>query len=149
MTEVLFYHLDRQPLEKALPELLEKCVERGWRTVLQLGSEERCEAIDAHLWTYRDKSFLPHGTKKDGHAEAQPIWLTVGPDNPNRATVRILADGAEPPDLAQYERVVMLFDGNDPEAVDRARASWTGAKAAGHAATYWQQNERGKWEKKA
>ena len=63
--------------------------------------------------------------------------------------MRFLADGAEPPDLAQYERVVMLFDGNDPEAVDRARATWTAAKAAGHAATYWQQNDRGKWEKKA
>ncbi|KAB2855265.1 MAG: DNA polymerase III subunit chi, partial [Bauldia sp.] len=24
MTEVLFYHLDRQPLERVLPELLEK-----------------------------------------------------------------------------------------------------------------------------
>ena len=100
MTEVLFYHLDRQPLERVLPELLEKCVERGWRTVLQLGSEERCEAIDAHLWTYRDEAFLPHGTKKDGQAEGQPIWLTTGPDNPNGATVRFLADGAEPPDLA-------------------------------------------------
>jgi len=148
VTEILFYHLDRQPLEKVLPELLEKCVERGWRTVLQLGSEERCEAIDAHLWTYRDEAFLPHGTKKDGQAEGQPIWLTTGPDNPNGATVRFLADGAEPPDLALYDRVVMLFAGNDPEAVDRARATWTAVRSAGHAATYWQQNDRGRWEKK-
>lgn len=149
MTEVLFYHLDRQPLERVLPELLEKCLERGWRSVVQLGSEERCEAIDAHLWTYRDEAFLPHGTARDGHADAQPVWLTTRDDNPNGATVRFLADGAELPELSGYARIVMLFDGNDNDAVDRARAAWKAAKAAGHEATYWQQSEHGRWERKA
>ena len=149
MTEVLFYHLDRQPLERALPELLEKCVERGWRTVVQVGSEERRDALDAHLWTYRDDAFLPHGTVKDGSAEAQPVWLTAGADNPNGADVRFLADGAVIPDLAAYRRIVVLFDGNDADAVERARAAWTTVKAGGHEATYWQQSESGRWEKKA
>jgi DNA polymerase-3 subunit chi len=149
MTEVLFYHLDRQPLERVLPELLEKCLDRGWRTVVQVGSEERRDALDAHLWSYRDEAFLPHGTVKDGNAEGQPVWLTAGDDNPNHATVRFLADGADLPDPAGYARVVMLFDGQDPDAVDRARAAWKTAKAAGHDATYWQQSERGRWEKKA
>jgi DNA polymerase III subunit chi len=149
MTEILFYHLDRQPLERVLPELLEKCVERGWRAVVQLGSEERCEAIDAHLWTYREDGFLPHGTAKDGHAAAHPVWLTTADDNPNQATVRFLADGADLKDVESYVRVVMLFDGNDNEAVDRARSAWSAAKSAGHETTYWQQSERGRWERKA
>jgi DNA polymerase-3 subunit chi len=149
VTEVLFYHLDRQPLERILPDLLEKCLERGWRAVVQVGSEERRDALDAHLWTYREEGFLPHGTVKDGSAEAQPIWLTVGPENPNAANVRFLADGVEMADLTTYARVVVLFDGNDDEAVQRARASWIGVKAEGHEVTYWQQSERGRWEKKA
>jgi DNA polymerase-3 subunit chi len=149
MTEVLFYHLDRQPLERVLPELLEKCLDRGWRTVVQVASDERLEALDAHLWTYRDESFLPHGTRKEGSGEAQPVWLTMDADNPNAATVRFLADGAELLDLAGYQRVVMLFDGNDPEAVAKARESWRAIKADGHEVTYWQQSERGRWEKKA
>jgi DNA polymerase-3 subunit chi len=148
MTEILFYHLDRQPLEKVLPELLEKCLERGWRAVVQLGSEERCEALDAHLWTYRDEGFLPHGTARDGHPALQPVWLTTRDDNPNGATVRFLADGAEVAEVSSYARVVMLFDGNDQEAVERARAAWSAAKAAGHEATYWQQSARGRWERK-
>ena len=37
MTEVLFYHLQSQPLERVLPELLEKCLERKWRAVVQVG----------------------------------------------------------------------------------------------------------------
>ena len=149
MTEVLFYHLQSQPLEKVLPSLLEKCLERKWRAVVQVGSAERCEALDAHLWTSRDDGFLPHGTEKDGHAAEQPIWLTTASDNPNGANVRFLADGAESPDYAPYERVVLLFDGNDPDAVDRARQTWTAVKGAGHEATYWQQSPEGRWVKKA
>lgn len=149
MTEVLFYHLQRQPLEAVLPGLLERCVERNWRTVVQVGSEERRDALDAHLWTYRDDGFLPHGTVNDGHPGLQPVWLTVGDDNPNGAEVRFLADGADIPDYAGYRRVVRLFDGNDPDAVDQARAAWTAAKAAGHDITYWQQTDGGRWEKKA
>jgi DNA polymerase-3 subunit chi len=148
MTEVLFYHLERQPLERVLPELLEKCLERGWRSVVQVGSEERRDALDAHLWTYREEGFLPHGTVKDGSPELQPIWLTAGEDNPNGATVRFLADGAALPALSSYQRVVMLFDGGDPEALDRARAAWKEIKGGGHETTYWQQNERGRWERK-
>ena len=148
MSEVLFYQLDRRPLESVLPELLEKCLERSWRTVVQVGSEERLIALDAHLWAYADESFLAHGTAKDGRAEAQPVYLTAGDDNPNAATVRFLADGAEIADYAPYQRVVVLFDGNDAEARDKARASWSSAKAAGHEATYWQQGERGGWVKK-
>ena len=64
MTEVLFYHLQRQPLERVLPALLEQSLERGWRVVVQAASDERVEALDAHLWTYRDDSFLPHGTAR-------------------------------------------------------------------------------------
>jgi DNA polymerase-3 subunit chi len=149
MTEILFYHLQLQPLERVLPELLERCLERKWRVVVQVGSVDRRDALDAHLWTYRDDSFLPHGTAKDGRAEAQPIWLTAEDENPNGATVRFLADGAETADLAPYQRVVRIFDGNDPDAVDRAREMWKVAKAAGHDATYWQQAHSGRWERKA
>jgi DNA polymerase-3 subunit chi len=148
MTEVLFYHLTNQPLERVLPDLLEKCLERRWRAVVQVGSEERRDALDAHLWTYRDEGFLPHGTVKDGRAPEQPVWLTTDADNPNRAEVRFLADGADIADYAGYVRIVRLFDGNDSDAVEQARAAWKAAKAAGHDATYWQQSDSGRWEKR-
>src|SRR5688500_16272024 len=76
--EVLFYHLERQPLERVLPTLLEKTLARGWTAVVQSGSEERLQALDTALWTYSEESFLPHGTKKDRHPAMQPIYLTLG-----------------------------------------------------------------------
>jgi DNA polymerase-3 subunit chi len=150
MTEILFYHLHRQPIERVLPQLLEKSIERGWRVVVQAASDERVEALDAHLWTYRDDTFLPHGTARAGEAAAQPILLTSGDDNPNGATVRFLIDGAPmPADAETYDRIVLLFDGEDDDALAAARARWSEAKAQGLDATYWQPDEQGRWVKKA
>jgi DNA polymerase-3 subunit chi len=148
MTEVLFYHLHRQPIEKVLPSLLEKSLERGWRVVVQAASEERVDALDAHLWTYREDTFLPHGTAKEGDAAQQPILITAAGDNPNGANVRFLIDGvAVPDDAKDYQRIVLLFDGEDEEAVAAARERWKEAKAAGHEATYWQPDEQGRWKR--
>jgi DNA polymerase-3 subunit chi len=149
MTEVLFYHLERQPLEHVLPTLLEKTLERGWRAVVQAGVAERVEALDTALWTYREEAFLPHGTAGDGNPEAQPVFITNDASDPNGAQVRFFVDGAEADDVTGYERVVFIFDGNSTEALDTARGQWRNLKDAGHEVTYWQQSERGKWEKKA
>jgi DNA polymerase-3 subunit chi len=150
MTELLFYHLQRQPLEKVLPALIEKSLERGWRVVVQAASDERVDALDAHLWTYRDDAFLPHGTDRDANAAAQPVLLTTRDDNLNSANVRFLIEGAGvPADADGYERIVLLFDGEDPDAVAAARERWTQARAQGLAATYWQADEQGRWQRKA
>ena len=150
MTEILFYHLQGQKLDGVLPSLLEKSLARGWRVIVQGSSEERLDALDAHLWTYRDDGFLPHGTWREPEAAAQPVLLTVNDGNPNAANVRFLIDGAPlPPDPEAYLRIVLLFDGDDDEAVAAARAHWAEAKAKGFNATYWQPDAGGRWEKKA
>ncbi len=146
--EVLFYQLERQPLDQVLPGLLEKTVERGWRAVVQVGGEERLDALDALLWTYAEDSFLPHGTARDGFSDQQPVFLTTSEANPNGASVRFFVDGADSAELGGYARVVYLFDGRDEDARAKAREQWKRAKAEGHAVTFWQQNDRGRWEKK-
>ncbi len=152
-TEVLFYHLERQPLEDVLPVLIERTLERRWRAVIQTANAERVEALDTLLWTYKDDSFVPHGTAKSGNAALQPIYLTADDDNPNSATVRFMVDGAtfERPaeQVPSYMRVVQLFDGQDVQALQHARALWKAVKAAGADVTYWQQSTIGRWEKKA
>lgn len=149
MTEVFFYHLQNAPLEQVLPQLLERSLARPWRAVVKVGNAERLEALVNHLWTYRDDSFLPHGTREDGPVEAQPIFLTVEDENPNGAQVIFLVDGAEPGEIETYERCVLMFDGRDEDALAAARAHWKRIKAEGHDATYWQQSDSGRWEKKA
>ena len=153
MTDVLFYHLTESRLEDALPPLIDKSVERGWRVAVQTREPARRDALDQHLWTFREESFLPHGTRRDGNPAAQPVYLTADDINPNEATVRFLVDGAGIGDSiaegAGYDRIVYLFDGHDAAAVASAREQWKAVKATGCDATYWQQSPEGRWEKRA
>ena len=150
MAEVLFYHLTESRLEEALPDLLERSLARGWRVVVQTLTEERRDALDHHLWTYRDESFLPHGSDAEGSGALQPILLTVDAGQAaNDPQVRFMVEGAIPLSLEGYVRGVYLFDGHDGEQLARARERWKAEKAAGHDVTYWQQTEDRKWVKKA
>jgi DNA polymerase III subunit chi len=147
MTEIGFYHLDKTPLERALPKLLERGLGAGFRILVVAGSAERVDHLDAALWTYDDASFLPHGSRRDGEAARQPVWLTAGDDNPNGADMLVLADGAASARLDEFRRCLDLFDGRDEAALAAARERWRLAKAAGHTLTYWQQTATG-WTKK-
>lgn len=147
MTEILFYHLEARPLEAVLPQLLEKTLERGWRAVVETGSEERAMALDGHLWTYREDSFLPHGVAGQETDALQPVLLTTGTENPNGAAVRFFVDRAVPGDPSGYERIVFLFSGHDSEALEAARAAWTRLRV-GNEATYWRQEPSGRWVRK-
>lgn len=150
MAEVLFYQLTTSPLEQNLPDLLEKSLQRGWRVLLRCGSPQGLASLDAMLWTYRDDSFLPHGGPDMGHAAHQPIYLTLGLENPNGATVLMLVDKARatPAEMAGFARSCLIFDGADPHSLDAARGDWRAVKSAGLPAKYWAQ-ENGRWVQKA
>jgi DNA polymerase IIIc chi subunit len=149
MTEVLFYHLQGMTIDQVLPPLLEKSLARGWRVVVQSTSEERADALDTHLWTYRDDSFLPHATWRVADAAEQPVLLMTAEGNPNGAKVRFLIDNAAlPADSADYERMVLIFNGEDDDAVAQARAAWTQAKSLGFDVTYWQTDDAGRWQRR-
>ena len=115
---------------------------------MQARSPEEVEALNERLWTYAEESFLPHGTRRDGDPETQPIYLTDESDNLNHAAVRVLLSGVEAaPFVAEdYERVLLLFDGRDEEAKAEARRQWTLVKAAGAPLSYWREGDDG-WVK--
>ena len=149
MTEVTFYHLTETPLDAALPTLVEKAVARQWRTVIQVPDEAACARIDGLLWEYEPVSFLPHGRDGDDPAD-QPVYVTAGDANPNGGGLRFVVGGAEPPaDLTGYDRVAIVFDGNDERLVAATRDQWRDLKSAGHRLVYFRQSPDGRWEKAA
>jgi len=147
VTEVSFYHLLHTPLDRALPKLIQKVLESGARAVIRTGSAERAEALSSVLWTFDQNSFLPHGTARDGNADRQPVWITPDDENPNGADILVLTDGATAGEITAWRRCLEMFDGRDDAAVAEARRRWSDYKAADHELTYWQQTERGGWEK--
>jgi DNA polymerase-3 subunit chi len=150
MAEVLFYHLENQPLERVLPVLLERTLERGWKAIVETSSAERAAALDALLWTFRDDSFLPHGIAGDTETDPrQPVLIVMDDSNANGASVRFFVDRTVPQSGKGYERIVYLFSGHHPDAVTEARISWrTLLDEGGNALTYWQQDEGGRWLKR-
>jgi DNA polymerase-3 subunit chi len=147
MSEIGFYHLTRTGVIQALPMLLGRTLAAGQRALVLCPSPERVAALDQALWEVVEPNWLPHGTKADGDADLQPIWLSTDDTVANGARFLFLVDGADTARLAAFDRVFDLFDGNDEAAVAAARLRWKAGKQAGHKLTYWQQGPRG-WEKK-
>lgn len=149
MTAIAFYHLTRTRLDQVLPKLLGRVLGSGGRAFVLCGTPERATALDAALWTAPDPDWLPHGLAGGENDALQPILIGTADTAPgNAARFLVLVDGADSARLAEYDRVLDLFDGADDAAVAAARRRWSAAKAAGHGLAYWQQGPAG-WERRA
>ncbi len=150
MGAAFFYHLTRAPVEMTLPMLLGKAMGAGWRVAVRGRDDQRMAWLDEKLWLGPEDGFLPHGLAGQPHAADQPILLTTDRDMPNGATCLMSVDGSDvgADEVTALDRVCILFDGNDPAAVDVARGQWKALTAAGCSAQYWSE-ESGRWEKKA
>lgn len=149
MTEVRFYHLSIQSFDQVLPKILSKVLESGRRALVKFTNEVDVRRMNDLLWTYRPESFLPHGSKKDGHVEGQPVFLTDKDENLNGSEVLILTGGATHQDMDKFDLCCEMFNGNDEDAVKAARTRWKTYKDSGFDVTYWQQANAGGWEKKS
>ena len=149
MGAVYFYHLTRSPLDQALPMLLERALGAGWRVAVRAGDPARLDWLDQRLWLGAEDGFLPHGRAGGPHDALQSVLLTTGA-LPDGFACLMAVDGAEvtPAEVTVVERACILFDGNDPAALDRARGQWKALTGAGLAAQYWSE-EGGRWQKKA
>ncbi|MCP4923741.1 MAG: DNA polymerase III subunit chi [bacterium] len=141
--EVSVYHLSFSPLEKVLPKLLEKALAGEKRVVVRTKTQEYCTHLNALLWTYTPKSFLPHGVEEDGHQAQQPIWLTCLDENPNGATLLVLTEGANIPETKGFDRILDLTSSTDTTLQDRLNRY----KESSSDLTQWSQDDKGLWQK--
>jgi DNA polymerase-3 subunit chi len=145
-----FYHLTQCGLEDTLPMLLSKSLQAGWRVAVRGTDRGRMEWLDQRLWLGPEEGFLPHGLAGGPHDADQPVLLTTAPEVANSPTCLMIVDGAQiaPDEVKAMERVCVIFDGHDPEALQTARGQWKELTGAGCSAQYWSEDS-GRWEKKA
>ena len=147
----MFYHLTRHPLEVTLRMLLNKATQAGWRVAVRGPDVPDLERLDAQLWQGTPESFLAHGLAGGAYDAEQPILLgTQTTPAANGAECLMTIGGADlrADEVTELTRVCVLFDGNDPQAVQVARGQWKMLKDAAVSAQYWSE-ESGQWEKKA
>ena len=150
MSRIDFYHLQRQTLDDVLPKLVEKAYEQKKNIKILIGNEDRIEFLNNLLWTYNEENFIPHGSKKDGFSEMQPIYLSSEAENPNHATFLFVVDDADinSHKIDDFERIFYIFDGNSEFSLNKARNVWKNIKNTSHELYYWQQDDKNKWHQK-
>lgn len=146
MTEIQFYHLLSTPLERALPKLMEKALSTGEKVLVLVGDEQTMDRLNNAMWTYEERSFLPHGSSKDAHPELQPIYITYAEENPANAKILVITDGSQLDDFGDTTKVLDMFNGHDQDEVAKARKRWKAYKDAGYEMRYIQQQENGGWK---
>lgn len=148
MGAAYFYHLTRQPLEVALPVLLEKASGASWRVEVRGTSLERMQWLDDKLWLGSDDGFLAHGLSGSDTDAHQPILLTTNAESGFDCIMSIDGAQIDAQEVSNSQRVCILFDGLDETAMQQARRQWKILTEAGCAAQYWSE-ESGRWQKKA
>ncbi|WP_026940809.1 DNA polymerase III subunit chi [Hellea balneolensis] len=146
--EYWFYHLEASTVEGVLPGLLEKTRQKGWKALVKLPVEQLKE-MDDYLWTYKDDSFLPHGRDDEPMSEQQPITLSSSAVTASGRQAVFLLGGTDLDDMSGVERCIVMINGRSQDDVLQERKRWRALKEAGATLSYYQQNDRGSWEKKA
>jgi DNA polymerase-3 subunit chi len=150
MGTVMFFHLMQSAPADTLAINASRALKEGWRVMVRGTNRGSLDLLDQALWLKGgEESFLPHGMQGGPQDADQPVLLGLG-GPVNGAKVLALVDGAQATDaeITAMERVWVLFDGNDADRLQAARAQWKQMTDAGHPAQYWSE-ESGRWEKKA
>jgi DNA polymerase-3 subunit chi len=124
MGRVDFYVLSEDAPDARLRfacRLAEKAVEQGKRVYMQTGSTTEAQRLDELLWTFNDRSFLPHeivSNTAPSHARVM-VTLGDGPAPPGHRELLInLTDTL--PSEPSHERIAEIVD-LDPERKRLAR----------------------------
>lgn len=150
MTEVRFYHLQKTPLEQALPMILEKAMQGGFRAHIIVPDDNIKQSLDEWLWTYKDNSFLAHGLESDEKAAAHPIIISTTDEAiKNEADMLVLTHGCTSEKIGDFKLCCEMLNGAIDQQITDARARWKVYKEKGYEVTYWAQDDQGRWSKKA
>lgn len=130
---------------KAACIILEKCFKNDLKTFVQVGDEDTKKMLNKTLWTFAQKSFIPHGSDEDPAPEKQPIYISCKDECPIDASCLMLI-GKERKDVGDYERVLVMVDGSAANDVENAQSLCDSLKNLGHKAEYYKQNGSKGWE---
>ena len=112
--------------------LAEKAYEQGLRVAVRTSAPAETVEIDESMWTFSDRSFVPHGVwpADPDFATATPVLISSGalPDSHRDVLVNLAAD--MPADFTAFSRICEVVAGDD-DAKRRARLRWRGYKEAG------------------
>lgn len=134
-TKVDFYLLGAPDARARLVlacRVAEKAFEQGLRIAVRTTDPAQTAELDDLMWTFSDRSFLPHGVwpSEPEFAAATPVLIASGALPESHRDVLINLGDDLPADAGSYARVCEVVAG-DEHSKRRARARWRGYREAG------------------
>ena len=145
MPEIFFYKLKNSSSEIFLTSLIEKSIENNWNSVVLLDNIERMEEINDFLWSYKDTSFLPHGSQNDKNSELHRVYLTCEEENPNDSDVIFSIDGLLIKNINSWQRCIFIFNEQNLKVVDQFNTYKKNIDQSQHFLKSFEQDTNGKW----
>lgn len=133
MTQVDFYVLpDVSPRGRSLfvCRLAEKVFGLGERSFVHLASEHDARELDELMWTFRDRSFLPHALAAAGEEDV-PVLLGCGQEPTADRHLLINLTSAVPTFFSRFARVAEIVDA-DPQIRAQGRERFRFYKDRGY-----------------
>lgn len=134
-TKIDFYLLEAPEPRARVVEacrLAEEAYQQGLRVAVRTANATETATLDDALWTFSDRSFVPHGPwpAEPEFAAATPVLVGSGafPDSHRDVLINLAADA--PADGARYARICEVV-GGDEDAKRLARLRWRGYREAG------------------
>ncbi|NNM61848.1 MAG: DNA polymerase III subunit chi [Steroidobacteraceae bacterium] len=95
--------------------LAEKIQLRDLRAVILAATDEDARELDTLLWTFSDRSFVPHALcGADGAADpATPVHLTANAELAPTADVLLNLSDRMPPGTERFARIAEIVDGDE------------------------------------
>ncbi|MCJ7452905.1 MAG: DNA polymerase III subunit chi [Steroidobacteraceae bacterium] len=134
-TKVDFYLLGAPDARARLVlacRVAEKAFDQGLRIAVRTAGPAQTAELDDLMWTFSDRSFLPHGVwpAEPEFAAATPVLIASGALPESHRDVLINLGDDLPADAGSYARVCEVIAG-DEHSKRRARARWRGYRDAG------------------
>lgn len=102
--------------------LAEQAFDQGRRVYLQTASHGEALKLDELLWTFNDRSFLPHEIYSGGPPAHERVMILIGEAAAPASHRQLLVNLTEalPADVEGYEHIAEIVDA-DPERKRTAR----------------------------
>ena len=127
MSEVYFYHVTKQTVANALPQLLAKSIDVGWTVFIRGKDEESLKLFDDTIWTAQPESFIPHAVIGSQNENKCDILLGTEENDSSNSDFLISVNGAliSREEISSYKRCALLFDDKNSDEMNIAPVSYT------------------------
>jgi DNA polymerase-3 subunit chi len=114
--DLSIYEITNQDIfDKTICQIIEKCYSTGQNTLVTLEDDGYKEILNKMLWTFSQKSFIPHASDADMFPEIQPILFCSELKNLNNSKILVSVGKKIDVNDSDFQKIIFIFSKNNPK----------------------------------